>query len=282
MQSTSQNNKSHLFSIRLSEEEYAQLQNFSEGRGWSVAAAIRYILFSNKSSLKDKSDDKITPKKRDFLLKKNTENVEKISGKLDNLLADYKQSIQLKNRFGEPAVNTAQTIRTFGAFQYYLKEILESNNEILLSFGKKARKTDVNIALPVLVDEGGDSSGMRLVGVVSSSGDVSLSVDSNGIPLINKYMWKASIVGTVTSMPSEYTDNKTKLVRFKMSVPVYFRGQKNEYIFLVETLKRDIYLQKINLGMKLTVYGTQAIIVEKTASSEAGQLYIYADNIIIP
>ena len=249
--------------IRLKTDERDILQKRANELGLTLSQAARRIIFRRLVGSEITPGD-VSPKEAHLRTLQGVQTLKthfkKITTDVGKLVSGYEKSIALTNRNGDPAVNTAQTLRTVESVVLNQIKLQDGLNEVIRILGG----SEVHVAAKPPV---GTVVGSSLAGknkpdseTKQASGQgVSTNVkeapktgtdDNNNIPINFRHMFNVTFDGTLLADVETYNDGHYDKIRLQLKVELYRNGtvQTNKidavdfasrYKNVVKYLKKD-------------------------------------------
>lgn len=135
---------SRLKTLRLSEEEYQQIDRFAKENRCTFSQALRLLLFKKKNdysdSLSEETQNNLTLKHARALREK----ADKISSDIASISERYQRSLSLKNLAGEPAISTERTAGLIAGVNTRLTQMNELLGTVLSQMGVEFQNGEKN------------------------------------------------------------------------------------------------------------------------------------------
>lgn len=131
---------SRLKTLRLSEEEYQQIDKFAKENRCTFSQALRLLLFKKKN---DYSDNLSEETQKNLTLKHARalrEKADKISSDIAAISERYQRSLSLKNLAGEPAISTELTSGLLSGVMTRQTQMIELLSTVLGQMGIELQK----------------------------------------------------------------------------------------------------------------------------------------------
>ena len=232
--------------IRITEAEADRLQKKADELGVTLSKAARILMFK-----RIEQPAVFSEKERQAQVVQNLSalksSFKKANTDISKLVAGYEKSLTLKNRSGDPAVSTGQTIRTVESVIFNQMKLQDGLNEVIRQFGGN----EVHVAAkPPLGSVVGDYiAGSREE--VRPSETKPAKKEREKEPYIdNVSMANITIDGTIVAAPETYQNGKYEMIRIVVQVEErdgsekkFYRvdcvGYKNSFTRIMEYLKPD-------------------------------------------
>ena len=209
--------------IRITEAEADRLQKKADELGVTLSKAARILMFK-----RIEQPPVFSEKERQAQTAQNLSalksSFKKTNADISKLVSGYEKSLSLKNRSGEPAVSTAQTIRTLESIVFNQMKLQDGLNEVIRKLGGN----EIHVAAkPPLGSVVGDFiAGSREEAAPAARKEKEKEKE----PYIdNISMANITIDGTIVAAPETYQNGKYEMVRIVVQVEERDGSEKKFY-----------------------------------------------------
>lgn len=237
--------------IRLTQAEADRLQKKADELGTTLSKAGRMLMFkrlepvpSAGRNCRQELHQAVDGFKATF---------KKVNTDIAKILAAYERSLTIRNRSGEPAVSTGQTLRIMESVAYNQVRLQDGLNEIIRSLG--GSEVHVAAAPRTAQEEAGGSTPQEGAG----------ERDGNWIPNEFTHMANITAIATIVSEPETYMNGTYEMIRIVVQVEEPGKGGARNYYRIDCTDFKSRYakiLEHLVPGKKVAVSGDHRYTVE--------------------
>lgn len=207
--------------IRLTEAEANRLQKKADETGVTLSKAARILMFK-----RIEQPTVFSEKERQAQIAQSLSGLKssfkKMNTDISKLVSGYEKSLSLKNRSGEPAVSTGQTIRTLESIIFNQMKLQDGLNEVIRKLGGN----EIHIAAkPPL----GTVVGDFIAGGREEAAPPAKKEKEKEPYIDNISMANITIDGTIVAAPETYQSGKYEMVRIIVQVEERDGSEKKFY-----------------------------------------------------
>lgn len=272
-------------SIRLTDDEYQILERKAADYGGNISTAIRQLIFGKSTSGILSVSDGDAKYKTLLAVQQCRSSFKKIASRFNDAVAVYDRSIDAIDEAGRRIVSTHQTIRHLAGLEDTLMGIQKNLNVVFDALGIQpvyyAARTGKDTRAGSLM--AGYRSAQQAVdsGMVAPEGTAARAlIQLSGIPLKDRYMFKANITGVIANEPTSFVTKKgNDMMKFSVRINAFVGGKENPCFLDVVRPRTDVY-PFLKKGAVVTVFGDMEIEKYDKNSQVVFVKTVFADTIV--
>ena len=281
-----------VLTVRLSEEEYAQLEKMASDDGRPISIVARQLLFGRNGQIPSGMSDGDAKYKTLLAVQQCRQAFKKISSRINEAVGVYDHSLDVVDERGEKVVSTSQTIRHIkGLVEMQL--VLQKNlNLVLDSLGVQpvyyAARPSRDSRVGELINAQREAERISSEASKYENGKDKKDTariqdgDNREIPKKYRYMFRGIATGKIIEDAQEFTTKKgTVMMRFKAEVHSFMGGEETVHIVHVIRVKNGQF-PFIKAGRSVTIIGELGIKAVKENDELKIEKTIYADEVSFP
>ena len=280
---------SRILNIRLSEDEYRQLQENASKKGLQISTAVRLALFGEKEKIINTYADSDWKYKLLLAVQECRSSFKKISVRINNAVTVYDRSVDERDDEGRKLLSTTQTIRHITGLTNTLMEMQKSLNVVLEMMNAQpvhsaawpSPETRVGKLMSEERSKMMPTPQAEEANVEEPKASIEEMKDADGIPLIYRYMFKATITGKLTEDASEFVTQKGNvMMKFNVKVVAFIGGKDYTHYIDVIRIKNGLF-QYLKKGVTVCVVGNYNEVAETKSGEVIISKTIYADDVTL-
>lgn len=274
-----------ILNIRITEDEYKKISTAASRGNHSISSEVRQMMFGEKDRILTPYSDNEVKYKVLLAVQECRTAFKKIASRFNNAVTVYERSIEEFDDDGRRLVSTEQTIRHVAGLSNIIMSTQESFNRILELLDAQpvhyAARPSTNGVVGQFIAKERNNANQSQNDIMPTGEAEETDTQNNGIPNKYRYMFKATITGTVTEDASEFTTKKGNvMMKFTVKTMSFISGKETVHLIDVIKVKNGLfqYLKKNtrvaivgDFDMQEAVKNSEVVIVKT----------VYADDITL-